>query len=261
MIKKIRFKIIFIFFMCILILSCYISVSATYNYFAKNVMYQKKEGTEISVDSALNELYSQKNETTYDKLVKSHIKSINGAKILKDKNNDLFFYFDGIDDNIEIDSLSSEINWHDGIKIETKIQVDSFKTWARIFQFSNDEGYTDFIGVSLGNALGNAEYFMYNGKSDKAFNIPLGYEANSIINLKIEYLKNSENNFDVKMYIDGKMLYSTKTDATIRNVERSYSYVGSGNNEPYFNGRIYDLKIEQADGTEIINIDANKIFN
>ena len=63
------------------------------------------------------------------------------------------------------------------------------------------------------------------------------------------------------MYIDGKMLYSTKTDATIRNVERSYSYVGSGNNEPYFNGRIYDLKIEQADGTEIINIDANKIFN
>ena len=62
-------------------------------------------------------------------------------------------------------------------------------------------------------------------KSDKAFNIPLGYEANSIINLKIEYLKNSENNFDVKMYIDGKMLYSTKTDATIRNVERSYLHM------------------------------------
>lgn len=260
MMKKVKFKVILIFFICIWIISCYISVFATYNYFAQNVIYKKSDGTEISLDKALNELYNKNDNTPYDKLVNAHIKAINGAKILKDKNNDLYFYFDGIDDNIEIDSLSSEINWQDGIKIETKIQVDNFKAWGRIFQFSNDASYTDFIGISTGSALGNIEYFMYNGKNSKAFNIPLGYDANSFINLKIEYLKNIENSFDVNMYVDGKLLYTTKTESTIRNVERSYSYIGSGNNELYFNGRIYNFKIEQADGEEIINIDANKIF-
>ena len=62
-IKKI--KIVIIIIISIFLISG-ISVYATYNYFSKNVSYTKKDGTEISVEDALNELYNSKSNKIYE---------------------------------------------------------------------------------------------------------------------------------------------------------------------------------------------------
>lgn len=53
-----RVKNIFIIFL-IIILSSGVSIYATYNYFAQDVKYTKQDGTTISVEEALNDLYTQ----------------------------------------------------------------------------------------------------------------------------------------------------------------------------------------------------------
>lgn len=55
--KKNQIKLIIIIMVFILI-NC-IGVYAAYNYFAKDVVYTKSDGTEISVEAALNELYEK----------------------------------------------------------------------------------------------------------------------------------------------------------------------------------------------------------
>lgn len=78
MTKK-KFKIVLILIIGIIIGSC-ISVYATYNYFASDVRYKRTDGTEISVEQALNELYRKSNNTwqallnlgfSYDEIVNS----------------------------------------------------------------------------------------------------------------------------------------------------------------------------------------------
>ena len=61
-----RFKIVLIIIISMIVVSS-ISVYATYNYFANDIKYKKENGTEISVEDALNELYSI-NDIDYDKL-------------------------------------------------------------------------------------------------------------------------------------------------------------------------------------------------
>lgn len=48
-----------------MIIASSISVYATYNYFAGDIKYKKADGTEISVENALNDLYSQNKEVKY----------------------------------------------------------------------------------------------------------------------------------------------------------------------------------------------------
>ena len=48
-----------LFFLIILITNC-ISVYSAYTYFAKDIIYTKKDGSKIDVENAINELYSQK---------------------------------------------------------------------------------------------------------------------------------------------------------------------------------------------------------
>lgn len=48
----------------IIILVSGLSVYATYNYFAKDIWYTKEDGTTISVEKALNELYNNTNSTS-----------------------------------------------------------------------------------------------------------------------------------------------------------------------------------------------------
>ena len=48
-----------------------ISTYAAYNYYASQVSYTKKDGTEVSVEKALNELYSNKQETSGDFVIPS----------------------------------------------------------------------------------------------------------------------------------------------------------------------------------------------
>lgn len=54
-----KFKIILVIIVSIIIFSG-ISGYAVYNYFAYEVKYEKEDGTETSIEDALNELYSKK---------------------------------------------------------------------------------------------------------------------------------------------------------------------------------------------------------
>lgn len=59
MIKN-KLKIILIIIISIVVVSS-ISVYATYNYLASEIKYEKEDGTEVSVETALNDLYSKLN--------------------------------------------------------------------------------------------------------------------------------------------------------------------------------------------------------
>lgn len=60
-----KLKIVFIVIIIQLILNG-VCIYATYKYFAKDIMYTKKDGVEISVEEAINELYQKKfNEIIY----------------------------------------------------------------------------------------------------------------------------------------------------------------------------------------------------
>lgn len=58
---KNNIKIVIISFITALICSC-ASVFATYTYLSKDVSYKKSDGTEVSVEEALNQLYQEKKD-------------------------------------------------------------------------------------------------------------------------------------------------------------------------------------------------------
>lgn len=60
-----KIKVIFIIIICIIIFGT-ICTFATYSYFSKDIFYTKKDGTEISVEEALNELYNNNQKINYN---------------------------------------------------------------------------------------------------------------------------------------------------------------------------------------------------
>ena len=52
-----------------------VTAFATYNYFSKDIEYKKDDGTKISVEDSLNELYLSKNKRP------AYIKEINNIKV------------------------------------------------------------------------------------------------------------------------------------------------------------------------------------
>lgn len=243
-----------------------VSVYAASQYFAKDISFtpsdtNKENGfTATNVENALNQLY-EKNSSTYDKLTNAKIKEIAGAKIGKDENNDLYFLFDGINDYIELETLPASINWTDGITLEYEVIYNAFNHWSRILDVSNG-ARSDNIIIANYSTTHNPIYHMFNGSTENTY-IPsiINLNANQKYKIKIEYIKNSSN-YTINFYLDDQLKETKTTNYTVRNVERKICYIGKSAfpNDGYFNGKIYYLKVDQANGENIIDINANKIF-
>ena len=251
-----------------------VGVYATSQYFAKDISFTptnenfKKENGELvdNVEDAINSLYNNIGSDLYTKLTQRLTnqkisKLHNGVEIQKDENNDYYFNFDGVDDYVQIETLPASINWRDGFTIEFKAKWDAFNSCSRIFDFGNG-AESDNIWVSN---LETKNILTFAGRSgaNVIFTVP-----NAIINndtaLFTITLTKIDNTYNVDYYINKTLNYSHKltTNYLLQNIERKSNYLGRSNwaIDPYFLGRIYSLKIDQADGKNIIDIDVNKII-
>lgn len=162
--KKIKFIIVIV--ITILLTSC-ISVYATYKYLAKDVSYTKLDGTEISIQDALNELYGKQCKIVpiwlnTDNLCKPYSR-INGTTTIK---RDGIFIIDmaGVEGNGTLNS-----KWTHNVKVNNNpvngagsvngwnghywymVQV---KAGDIVTAYSNIDYTTDkYNGVSIGGYL------------------------------------------------------------------------------------------------------------
>ena len=240
------------FVLIIIILVSSLSVYATYNYFAKDIGYTKKDGTTINVEDALNYLYQKNNKDKYynDLIVYDQSGNnydailLNGTCVKTDSDGTKSLYFDGVDDYVELTNLSSNINWNDGFSVEIELKFNNVNDeFSRIIC-----GPTAFSLITSGSEL----YFTQpTGNIRTISNI----NANEKYNFKFTFIKNKEQNFyDVNFYKNDSLYYSTTASNGINNSE--YKMYLSGNKgwsgDKCINGNIYFLKIMQADETPIV---------
>lgn len=249
-----------------------VGVYATSQYFAKDISFTptnenfKKENGELvdNVEDAINSLYNNIESDLYTKLTQRLTnqkisKLHNGVEIQKDENNDYYFNFDGVDDYVQIETLPASINWRDGFTIEFKAKWDAFNSWSRIFDFGNGAESDNILVTNPTNIL------MFVGRNGSH---EIMTKPNVVINndtaLFTITLTKIDNTYNVDYYINKTLNYSHKltTNYLLQNIERRSNYLGRSNwaSDSYFLGRIYSLKIDQADGTNIIDIDVNKII-
>lgn len=239
------------------------TVYATTKYLASEVTYKN-----TTVENALNELYNKikSSDDMYDafnkRLQKQKIKSLNnGVEIKKDENNDYYFHFDGIDDYIQLENLSSNIDIKSGFIVTFKVRWDEFKYFSRIFELSNGSPRDNNIGFENYHRTGNIALYMYLGTTGKDHVSDKLLEINKTYNIEVKCIKNSDN-YDIKYFVNGNEFYSTSSSQQYANIDRNNNYIAktSWTDSEYFKGRIYNFKLNLADGTTIYDIDVNKLI-
>lgn len=83
-----KLKIVLIIIICEIILNG-VCIYATYKYFAKDIIYTKKDGAEISVEEAINELYEKNTKNIYKFGTNNGSDGIQTIEIEHDNNNAL----------------------------------------------------------------------------------------------------------------------------------------------------------------------------
>lgn len=143
----------------IILTSC-ISVYATYNYFATDVIY-KKSGTEISVKQALDELYQNKKETTDTEIEIT----TNGTQTL-DK------YYKNLNVNVNPNFVTLFNNSVEGHGNNIKI-VTLSKDYSKVWVFVNG------LGKQTGTEAANASISWSKGTPQELYSYTSAYAYDS----------------------------------------------------------------------------------
>lgn len=178
-----------------------------------------------------------------------------GTKIKEDENGIKYINFDGVDDYVKLPVLPSTINWSDGFIIEFKAKWNSFTNYSRIFDLGNGATDNNIVVDTFGkNDTLRFSVVTY------ALNIIENANLKNINEFKIEFIKGNIN-YNLKVYQNGNLVnsFDSPEGISVLNVDRTKNYIGKSNfyGDPYLHGRIYYLKITQADGKEIINYQLN----
>lgn len=229
------------------------------NVLASNITYKN-----TTVDKALDELYTKASRVNvWNNGNPLNLTLYNGCEIKKDNEDDYYLSFDGVDDYAQLDVLPATINWADGITIEFTAKWDALNNYSRIFDFGNGANKAN---IALANyAQSNKLVFLarYENSETMLFqNHTVDVGLSNKANYKIVITKNG-NDYDFNYYLNNESINTTTLSGDLINIERRLNYLGKSHwpeYDGYFNGRIYKLKIDQADGTNIIDIDVNKIY-
>lgn len=185
----------------------------------------------------------------------------NGVLVKKDNAGDYYLDFDGQNDYGEISILEQSINWADGFEIEFEARWDAFNYWARLLDFGT--GIERDCIIVCNNAYNSIFNFsLYNGTTGDGVEWPV-LSLNEKAKFKINCVKISGDRYNVYLYKNGSNYGSRTINLNVNNIARTRNYIGKANGssgEGYFDGRIYNLKIKQADGTEILRYDMNEQF-
>lgn len=235
-----------------LLLGISVAVSATILYSAKDIEYK-----DTNVEEAINDLYDKVD--SIHKLTPFILQ--NGASVKMDNNNDYYLNFDGVDDYVQIGTIPASVNWSDGFSLEFKAEWNALNIWSRIFDFGNGS-LSDNLVIANYRESDSMILHLVNNNTENAY-IPSTsmITLNRVNNYKINY-KKSNNGFVIEYFKDDELINTVNSNFTVRNVNRVSNYIGKSNwsGDGYFKGKIYYLKITQADGTDIINIDINKLY-
>ena len=185
-----------------------------------------------------------------------HGKLMNGAEIVKE-NNEYTLKLDGIDDYIELPTISSSHNWSDGVDIEGTFKSEEITNNGYILTLSNsatsDSNLKDQILVRLYN---NEPKIFFEAATKGILNRTITNWTDSNFTL------GEKQTFKVDMwyfagfyfpiYLNGAKASSDglvlPIGNSIKNVERKYNYIGkSPFNDSYFKGYIYELGLKTND--------------
>lgn len=218
------------------------------------------EGTELYV---IGEEY---NDDIPDISSKEHtLYQRSGAKIQKDEDGYYYLNFDGTDDYAQIAELEENINFIDGFEIEFLAEWKGFNHHSRILDFGNGAPGDNIIvaNYKLSSNLFLDLYDASNAVHAEPIISTQGPILKQTQKYNIKYVKNNEGTYDIIIYKNNKEINRITTTITLRNILRTLNYLGKSNwaGESYFNGKIYNLKITQADGMVVLHYDINKMLN
>ena len=186
-----------------------------------------------------------------------------GAKVKKDENNMYYLSFDGQDDYGQIMELEETIDWANGFSIEFEATWEAYNEWSRIFDFGNGPSNNNIL-VANSHTTDNLILMILNGASQVTYDFRTStITLNEKSKYAIKYEKNESNNYKITFYENGEEIYNTVTNYTVNNVSRTSNYLGKSNwsgegTDQCFKGRIYSLKITEADGDLVLWYDINK---
>lgn len=189
-----------------------------------------------------------------------------GTKIIRDNENNCALYFDGLDDFVQIPTISQNFNWSDGFNINLIASVESDND-SGILTLGNGKDNDHIIIENINS--GNKLKFEAQGKRELTIkHTNYSYDNTVYINQKTNYKININTNFlqeyHSQIYVNDTQKSGNgggmfKTITPIRNVERKENYIGKSywDNKENFKGKIYYLKITDGSGKTILEYDLN----
>lgn len=187
----------------------------------------------------------------------------NGTKIQKDLDGDYYLNFDGTDDYGQIMELEESINWADGFEIEFVANWRSFNYWSRIFDSGNGPSSDNLVVANKGTTS-NLQLVILNGASQETYEFGKDHLVlDERAKYNIRYSKKEDGKFNVTFRKNDREIFTLDTTYTVKNILRTLNYIGKSNwsDNGYFNGKIYALKMTQADGYVILHYDIDKMLN
>lgn len=181
----------------------------------------------------------------------------NHTSIEKDENGDYYLSFDGVDDYAQIKELEASINWEDGFKAEFEAEWNAFNKYSRIFDFGAGQNNNILFGNSkFKEATLSIGVHGSNGTSDIDL---IGITKDKKEKFTINYEKISNSDYMITSTKDDGTSTSIKSTINLVNTLRNANYLGKSNwnGDGYLNGKIYSLKVSEADGDVIVNYDIN----
>lgn len=197
-----------------------------------------------------------------------HGKLKNGAKIVKE-NGEYTLKLDGIDDYVELPTISKSHNWTDGIDIDGTFKCDEITNNGHILLLSNaspsDTNLSDQIMVRINGNEANIHFeaatrgtvyeIITNNtttnfaiKQKQTFKVDMRHSAGFYYPIYLNGEKASNDGFLLPVF------------NYIKEAERKYNYIGkSYSNKEYFKGNIYKLSLNiEGESNYVFNYDVNR---
>lgn len=157
--------------------------------------------------------------------------------------------FDGSNDYVNVDTLTSAIDFSQGFSYAGWIKWNSFNYWSRLFDFGNGAGSNNIILANSGSS-NNVSLNIYNGGSSSSLTTGNVLSAN-----QWTYIAATISNAGAaKIYINGNLIASGNVNVP-NTLTRNLNYLGKSNwnGDGYFNGAMDEISIwnKELSQTEI----------
>lgn len=205
--------------------------------------------------------------------------TIHGAQIVFDDEGQYTLRFDGVDDYVQIPTISGNFNYSEGITINAVVEYEAFNHNSMILMLGNGydtssgDGKESIVLQSPGTdgKLGIHAWTSARSSVDNRNNqissettdsvIPL----NQKINIHASVEKYIVTYFQGKISVDGQNKDVTNSTVSsvifgIDEVDRTENYIGRSSwpSDGYFKGKLYSLELLDADGKQIFYYDLSR---